>query len=171
MNSGGLDGMRAALADADREAWDRGWLALSDAIPRDAARPRVLALDWGPPPTALGGRVADMIRRAGGDPFVFAPGAPPILSWEDAMEFDPQLVVIRAALPALAEAWRAWMRVEGWNRVEAAVQGRVYGLEASLLGGAGPALLEGGRMLQALIGEAFWGWPPPTDSRLARPQG
>lgn len=161
----GLSGEAEALA----QAWDRGWAALSARIPAGATRPRVFIEEWHQPPMAAGNWVPDLVRRAGGEPFMLTPGSLSLeVSWEEVMEFDPQLVLISLCGLGLKQAPEQWLKIEGWDRVDAAAAGRVFSVEDSLFNRPSMGLLEGGRLLQGLIGEGFWGWPRVQDARLLR---
>ena len=157
MTAGRLSDLRAAFdQDGDRRLWDEGWAALAARVPDGAPRPRVYIEEFRCPPKAAGGWVPDMVRIAGGEPFLTPPGSGDWeVSWEEMMEFDPQLVL----LLGLDRAPEEWMAIEGWDRVEAAREGRIYSVEGKPFSAPGLDLLDGGRLLQALIGEAFWGWP------------
>jgi len=170
MSADGLDQVRGLMAvlmqgestgdeDAVLLRWDRGWAALEAAVPEGAVRPRVFVEEWAEPPMAAGAWVPDLVRRAGGEPFVAPPGTSDLaVSWEEVLEFDPQLVLLAVRGQGLQLAPESWMTIEGWNRVEAAAEGRVLSVDDSLLLRPTLRLLDGATLLQALIGEAFWGW-------------
>lgn len=103
--------------------------------------PRVLLLRRGRPPTAAGGSAPSLIALAGGEAFRAAPdafvapsmpGPDGTVTWEEVMEFDPQLVLIDPDPDGGSFGVVDWMRIEGWDRVEASVQGRVFALERGL---------------------------------------
>jgi iron complex transport system substrate-binding protein len=161
----GLESEAAALA----LRWDEGWAALEARAPAGLERPRVFIEEWHQPPMAAGNWVPDLVRAAGGEAFLTAPGSHSLeVSWEEVMEFDPQIVVLSLCGIGLSQAPEQWMKMEGWDRVEAARTGRVFSVDDSLFNRPSLALLEGGRLLQQLIGEALWGWPPCRDARLRR---
>ena len=89
------------------------------------------------------------------------------------MEFDPELVVI-SLCPTIAGpdfAPEAWLDIEGWNRVDAAARGLIFGVGDCLFTRRDAGLIEEARLLQDLLGEAFWGWPPCADARVRRLKG
>jgi iron complex transport system substrate-binding protein len=156
-------------AEVLAQAWDGAWAALSARIPEGAVRPRVFIEEWHQPPMAAGNWVPDLVRRAGGEPFLLTPGSLSLeVSWEEVMEFDPQVVVVSICGLGLKQAPGQWMKIEGWNRVDAAAAGRVFSVDDSLFNRPSMGLLDGGRLLQGLIGESFWGWPRLQDSRVLR---
>ena len=89
--------------------------------------PRVLALTCARPFRCADAKAAALLREVGADPFTPSPGLPGLeVSWEEVLEFDPQVVLL--CLDPTAEAFGPddWMRIEGWNRVEAARQGKIF---------------------------------------------
>jgi len=162
-----LDLGQAAEALARR--WDEGWASLDAAVPPGAERPRVFIEEWHQPPMAAGNWVPDMVRAAGGEAFLTAPGSQSLeVSWEEVMEFDPQIVVLSVCALGLSHAPENWMKMEGWDRVEAAREGRIFSVDDSLFNRPSLGLLDGGRILQSLIGEAFWGRQSCRDPRVRR---
>jgi ABC-type Fe3+-hydroxamate transport system substrate-binding protein len=125
-----------------------------------SGRPRVYIQASHRPPTAAGAAIADLVRAAGGEPFTPAPGGGGLeVSWEEVLEFDPQMVVYLG----LDQAPEQFLAVEGWNQTEAARRRRVYSLSADDL--AGPA---GRHVLEQLIGEACLGWDEVEFKNLRR---
>jgi ABC-type Fe3+-hydroxamate transport system substrate-binding protein len=75
------------------------------------------------------------------------------VAWEEIMEFDPQLVLYAVEGQGRAFDPQEFLRIEGWNRTEAAVRGRIYSVDEGVL--AEPRL--GAPLLRALLAEQFWG--------------
>lgn len=149
--------------------WDDGWARVSEKVPSHAPRPRVFAQAWHDPPRVFGDWMPDLLRLAGGEPFLTPPGSQSLdVSWEEVMEFDPQVVLI--SLPGIGLDYdpRDWLETEGWDRVEAAVSGRVACLDPALFSRPSLALLDAAGIVQGLIGEAAWGWPAGDDPRVRR---
>lgn len=139
-------------------------LRLALAAPTDGPRPRVLLLVSQEPPRAAGPWAADLLALIGGEPFRAAPeaeGKRPeedgdfLVSWEEVLEFDPQLVLLESEPGAEARRVKAWMAVEGWNRVEAARLGRVLPVPEGFLRAAGAAEAQLAE-LQAFLKVSFW---------------
>jgi ABC-type Fe3+-hydroxamate transport system substrate-binding protein len=159
-----------------REPWpgDGDRSRLAGRVPPGAVRPRVFILRGSRPPRAAGDGVPDLVAVIGGEAFLPTPGSPGLeVSWEEVMEFDPQFVLISLCPPEKDPCFAPedWMKIEGWNRVEAAAMGRVFSVETCLFSRPDAGLLEDARFLQDLVGEAFWGWPPCPDPRLRRLRG
>jgi hypothetical protein len=118
--------------------------------------------------------VPDLIARIGGEAFLPTPGSPDLdVSWEEVMEFNPELVMISLCPPVAGLDFppEAWLDIEGWNRVDAAVRGLIFGGGDCLFARGDEGLIKDARLLQDLLGEAFWGWPPCADVRVRRLKG
>lgn len=153
---------------------DGDWDRLSVRVPSEGMRPRVFIMRGGRPPRAAGEWVPDMVARIGGEPFRPTPGSPGLeVTWEEVMEFDPHFVLISLYPPDAGPGFAPedWMKIEGWDRVEAAARGLVFGVDAALFTRQDAGLLEDARLLQDLLGEAFWGWPRCPDARVRRLNG
>lgn len=91
------------------------------------------------PPRAAGADVAAWVEAAGGTPFRATPGGSLDVSWEEVMEFDPQMVIYAVEGQGKAFDPSEFLGIEGWDKTEAAVMRRVYsvdeaGLQAALVG-------------------------------------
>ena len=162
-----LEAAAAALAEDGRGPWADGLGRLAARVPLDGARPRVYVEVRTQPPTAATGCLPELLRWIGADPFMVPPASRSAeVSWEELLEFDPQLVVYAVDGQGTDYAPEAFLSVEGWDRSEAAVHRRVFSVGAAPE--PGPALLEWARLLQDLVGEGFWGWPPAQASGLRR---
>lgn len=143
--------------------------ALAARIPAGALRPRVYMEVRDRPPTAAGPALTDLLRLLGAEPFLAPPSHGDLeVSWEELMEFDPQLVVYAVEGKGLAADPAEFLRIEGWNATEAARARRVFSLEPALLGAQGEGLLEGAGLLQGLLAEQFWGGPRVEHAGLRR---
>jgi len=115
--------------------------------------------------------VPDLVARIGGEPFMATPGSLGLeVTWEEVMEFDPHFVLISLCPPDPGSGFAPedWMQIEGWNRVDAAARGLVFAVDACLFARQDAGLMADARLLQDLVGEAFWGWPPCMDARVRR---
>jgi iron complex transport system substrate-binding protein len=125
---------------------------------RPAKRLRIYIEEWDKPPMAAGNWVPELIQAAGGEPFNRELGLPSaVLSWEELMEFDPEIVVYSICGLATRFDPAAFLKVEGWRDLNAAKTARVYSVDDSLFNRPGPRLVEGGRLLRALMEEQAGG--------------
>jgi iron complex transport system substrate-binding protein len=149
--------------------FEEGLAALARGIPEGALRPRVYVEEWQQPPMAAGNWVPALVRAAGGEPFLLPPGSlSRELSWEELVEFDPQVVIYSICGLGLTRAPEEFLKIEGWNLTEAARRRAVFSLNDDLFNRPGPRLIEGGKILQQLIGEVHWGWPRCESSQVRR---
>lgn len=138
--------------------FEEGLAALRAKVPVDALRPRVYLQEWHRPPMVAGNWVPELITVAGGTPFLLTPGSISTeISWEELMEFDPQMVVYNICGQGLRFDPRELYSVEGWDRTEAARARRVFSVDDDLFNRPGLGLLEGARLLQDLLVESFSG--------------
>jgi ABC-type Fe3+-hydroxamate transport system substrate-binding protein len=84
-------------------------------------RPRVYIQVGAQPPLAAEQAVQDRVRAAGGEPFLIPPGGSTRVSWEELMEFDPQLVLYAVRGQGRAFDPSEFLGIEGWDKTEAAV--------------------------------------------------
>lgn len=130
---------------------------------------RVYVEEWNNPPMAAGNWVPEMILAAGGEPFNRRLGElSGVVSWEELMEFDPEIVVYSICGLGLAFDPASLLKIEGWRDLHAARSKRVYTVDDSLFNRPGPRLLEGVKILQELISEASGTGPPCDGARLRR---
>jgi iron complex transport system substrate-binding protein len=116
-------------------------------------RTRVYVEEWHQPPMVAGNWVPELLRLVGAEPFNRELGAPSVeLSWEELMEFDPELVIHSICGRALDFDPAEFLKVEGWNQLSAAKSGRIFSVDDSLFNRPGPRLVEGARLLRDLIG-------------------
>jgi ABC-type Fe3+-hydroxamate transport system substrate-binding protein len=156
-----------ALGPKDQVLWRQGLERLAARVPGDGARPRVYVEVWPTPPTTATGCVPELLRWIGADPFLVPPASQSAeVSWEELLEFDPQLVAYAVRGLGTGYAPESFLKVEGWDRSEAAVRRRVFSVAEAPEGGLG--LLEWAGRMQALLGEGFWGWPRAQAEGLRR---
>jgi iron complex transport system substrate-binding protein len=142
---------------------------LAGAVPQDAFRPRLYVEEWHQPPMASGNWVPALIRVAGGEPFLLPPGSlSREISWEELLEFDPQLVVYSICGLGLQRAPEEFLKVEGWDKTEAAVRRAVFSVNDDLFNRPGPRLIEGAQLVQKLIAEVYGGGPKVKSRDLRR---
>ncbi len=130
--------------------------------------PRVYIQVQAQPPRAAEAWVQDLVAAAGATPFRINPGfagepANLEVSWEELMEFDPQMVVYAVQGQGRAFDPSEFLGIEGWDKTEAAVMRRVYSCDDALFND--PARSHEARaLLEGLLAENFGG-----GSELASP--
>jgi iron complex transport system substrate-binding protein len=160
---------RAGAGQALADSFEASLAGLATAVPEGAPRPRVYVEEWHQPPMASGNWVPALVRVAGGEPFMLPPGSlSRELSWEELLEFDPQVVIYSVCGLGLKRAPEEFLKVEGWDKTEAARQRAVFSVDDDLFNRPGPRLIEGARLLQQLIGETAWGGKKVESAALRR---
>lgn len=169
-----LRALGAAVGDAPggealAQRFEAGLQALRDGVSAEAVRPRVYLQEWHRPPMVAGNWVPELISAAGGTPFLLTPGSISAeVSWEEVMEFDPQIVVYNICGQGLRFDPRELYGIEGWDRTEAARTRKVFSWDETLLQGEPAGWQAAGRLLQSLIAEVAWGGSAVTDAALRR---
>lgn len=139
----------------------------SHKIQVPSQRPRIYIEEWDKPPMASGNWVPEMVLAAGAEPFVRNLGdISKEITWEELMEFDPEIVVYSICGVGMAFDPASFLKVEGWNTLSAARAGRVFSVEDSLFNVPGPGLIEGIALLRRLME----GKPSPQARGLAAQQ-
>lgn len=122
----------------------------------DAARLRVLCLEWLDPPFVAGHWVPEMVARAGGVDVLGHAGEPSFaITWEQAIAARPDVVLIMpcgyGADKAAAEFVQAAKPV-GWEEIPAIKTQHVYAVDAnSYFSRPGPRLADGLELLARLL--------------------
>ena len=117
------------------------------------------------PPTAAPPWLQDRVAAAGGTPFRLNPAfggqdENAAVSWEELMEFDPQLVIYAIEGQGRAFAPTEFLGIEGWDKTEAAVMRRVYSVDEAFFSTPEP--------LKALLDEQFGQGPELEHPGLRR---
>jgi iron complex transport system substrate-binding protein len=116
------------------------------------SRPRIYVEEWDKPPMAAGNWVPEMVLAAGAEPFDRKLGElSREVTWEELMEFDPEMVVYSICGVGKAFDPKSFLSVEGWNTLSAARTGRLYSVDDSLFNVPGPGLIKGIEALRQLI--------------------
>jgi ABC-type Fe3+-hydroxamate transport system substrate-binding protein len=119
-------------------------------------RPRVYVEVGNTLPRAAGKAITDLLQRLGADPFLAPPSHGDLqVSWEELMEFDPQVVIYAVEGKGLAVDPADFLKIEGWDRTEAAMKRQVFSVDDGAL--SHPAEAEA--LLAALLKELFEGGP------------
>lgn len=123
--------------------------------------PRVYVQVGATPPRAAGPDLIQLVDAAGGLSFRPTPGVTSNeVSWEEVLEFDPQLVVYAIEGQGRRFDPSEFLGIEGWDKTEAAVMRRVFSVD--------PAFFEGPALMKALIEECFGQGPEVEHAGLRR---
>lgn len=130
----------------------------------DAARPKVLGLEWGEPPWGAGHWVPEMVRIAGGQPVLGNDGVDSQrLSWEEVATAAPDVVVFMPCSYGLADAAdqaRALFTHPEFVATPAVRGSRVFATDAeSYFSRSGPRIVDGIELLAGLIHPERWPAP------------
>lgn len=130
-------------------------------------RQRVVVLEGFDPPIASGRWVPEQVRRAGGWDLLGTEGeAPAPTTWESVLEVDPEMLLLAPAGMTLANAQRAWAKVEKpefWQDIAAVRRGQVFIVDPDLLCRPGPRVVDGVAMLAEIFDpEGFVETSPPA---------
>jgi iron complex transport system substrate-binding protein len=124
-------------------------------------RPRVGCLEWLDPLFSGGHWVPEMVRTAGGEDALAAPGEPSErITWERFVRSEPEVVILMPcgfdAGRALSEA-AVLTETEGWGEIPAVRGGRVWAVDAnSYFSRPAPRLVDGVETLARILHpEAF----------------
>jgi iron complex transport system substrate-binding protein len=164
---------RGAAARAEVAALRERLRRVEEAV-SGLPRPRVAPIEWLDPPFTAGHWVPEMVRIAGGECLLAAPGdRSERTTWEAIAEADPEVLVL---MPCGFDAERtvreaaALSALPFWSELAAVRSGRVWAVDASsYFSRPAPRLVDGVEVLARLIHpEAFPDAPEPgTVVRLA----
>jgi iron complex transport system substrate-binding protein len=137
-----------------------GLTALKEKIPFNAYRPKLYVEQWNKPPSAAGGWYSELMVETGAHYF-------PMLSRElsrpvkieEILKFDPEIIVFAVVGGGLTFDPAEALKRIGWEKLNAVRKRRIFSVEESLLNRPGPRLIDGAKVIQWIMGEAFWGWP------------
>ena len=119
-------------------------------------RPTVVCLEWLSPPFNGGHWIPEMIDLAGGvDPLGKLGKDSYRMAWDQVLGVDPDVVLVMPCghnLERSVEEYRATQFPEGWKRVKAVRNGRVYAVNASAyFSRPGPRLVTGLEIMYSLL--------------------
>jgi iron complex transport system substrate-binding protein len=130
--------------------------AVAGRTPAQAPRPRVVCLEWLDPPFTGGHWIPEMVRLAGGEDVLSAPGQRSRrLDWKDVLDASPDVLVLMpcgfGVERALVEYGRASLPGDWWG-MPAVRTGELYAVDANAyFSRPGPRLVEGTEILQQVI--------------------
>jgi iron complex transport system substrate-binding protein len=136
-----------------------GRLATVRGAVGNAARPRVIALEWLDPAFVGGHWIPEMISIAGGEDVAGPPGLKsPEVGWGALSGLEPDVVVVMPCgwyvEDSVAQA------IEHWDRIEGLGGGRVFAVDAaSTFSRPGPRLVDGVELLAHLLHPDLAGAP------------
>lgn len=156
-----LDDLRARVAALGRS---RG----------DGERPRVLVLEWTDPPMSGGHWTPGLVELAGGEPLLGNAGANSrVLSWEEIVASDPDVVLVAPCGFGLARAQREIGALPpdaagALAALRAVRDGRAYAMDGNaFVNRPGPRLVDTAELFAAAIGGAI----PVSSDALAPIEG
>ncbi|HEX4786738.1 MAG TPA: cobalamin-binding protein [Candidatus Sulfotelmatobacter sp.] len=119
-------------------------------------RPTVVCLEWLSPPFNGGHWIPEMIDLAGGvDPLGKLGKDSYRMEWHQVLQVDPDVVLVMPCghnLERSVEEYHATQFPEGWKRVKAVRNGRVYAVNASAyFSRPGPRLVTGLEIMHSLL--------------------
>lgn len=154
------DVLRIAEAVGDRSAGERlvGELrAELDALRAAAGRerPRLLLLEWADPLMAAGNWAPELVEAAGAEPVLGNPGGhSPMLSTEQVLEADPDVIVVAPCGYSLDRAMEERPLLEalpGWGELTAVRERRVAAVDGSAyVNRPGPRLVTSAQIIAAV---------------------
>ena len=131
---------------------------------RTRPRPRVFLLEWLDPPFAAGHWAPEMVALAGGEEVLGKAGEKSFrVTWPQVIAAQPEVILIAPCGYSQAQAETEWAQLpkpEGWEKIPAVQQGRVYALDAnSYCSRPAPRVIDGIEQLAALLHQ--------TDTRIS----
>jgi iron complex transport system substrate-binding protein len=120
------------------------------------SRPRVACLEWFDPVYAAGHWVPEMVELAGGVDVLSRKGEPSApVEWSSVLRSAPEIIVLMPCGFDLPRAKQESIRLqclEGWHRLPAVEDGRVYAVNATaFFSRPGPRLADGLEILARII--------------------
>ena len=140
-------------------------------------RPRVACIDWLEPPFSAGHWVPEMVRIAGGEEVLAAPGGPSArLTWEEVFEAAPEVLILMPCgfdvRRTIEEARRVLPGISGGDAFPAVREGHVWAVDAnSYFSRPSPRLVEGTEMLARMLHPETFHREPGTAMSFSRAFG
>ena len=134
-----------------------------------AARPRVWCAEWMEPVMAAGHWVPELIERAGGRDGLGRVGNDSVpLPWSTIRRYDPEVILVMPCSFSIDRTLRErrWLTQRpGWKRLRAVKAGRVFAVETAFFHRPGPRLVEGLKIVAALLHPDRFAAPSPARAR------
>jgi iron complex transport system substrate-binding protein len=131
-----------------------------------AQRPRVFCMEWLEPVYCSGHWVPEMVQIAGGVDQLSRRGSDSVrVSWDDVLEWDPEVLVITPCgydLSRVVEESQKLRNYPDWSKLSAVRNGRVFAVDAnSYFARPGPRVVDGTELLAHLIHPDTFSWDGP----------
>lgn len=131
-----------------------------------AQRPRVFCMEWLDPVYGSGHWVPEMVQIAGGVDQLSRLGSDSVrVSWDDVLEWDPEVLVITPCgydLPRVITESEKLRDYPDWSKLSAVRNGRVFAVDAnSYFARPGPRVVDGTELLAHLINPDIFSWDGP----------
>ncbi|HKO42030.1 MAG TPA: cobalamin-binding protein [Pyrinomonadaceae bacterium] len=129
-------------------------------------RPRVFCMEWLDPVYCSGHWVPEMVQIAGGVDQLSKQGSDSVrVSWDDVLEWDPEVLVITPCgydLPRVIEESQKLPNYPDWSNLSAVRNSRVFAVDAnSYFARPGPRVVDGTELLAHLIHPDIFSWDGP----------
>jgi iron complex transport system substrate-binding protein len=134
---------------------------------RLVVRPRAFCMEWIDPVYCSGHWVPEMVRIAGGIDELGREGADSVrISWDDVVQWAPEILIVMpcgcALAKAVEEAWRIFS-YPGAFSLPAVRNSRVYAVDANAyFARPGPRVIEGTELLAHLLHPTVFEWSGPS---------
>jgi len=134
-------------------------------------RPRVFCMEWLDPPYVGGHWIPEMVEIAGGENGLGKPAEPSFkVTWEDILEFAPQIVVVMPCGFSIEDTLKEIDSVTShryWNQIPASKKGQAYLVDAnSYFSRSGPRIVDGLEILAKIIHSEACDFEVPANSIL-----
>ena len=131
-----------------------------------AQRPRVFCMEWLDPVYCSGHWVPEMVQIAGGVDQLSRQGSDSVrVSWDDVLEWDPEVLVITPCgydLLRVIEESQKLPNYPDWSKLSAVRNSRVFAVDAnSYFARPGPRVVDGTELLAHLIHPDVFSWEGP----------
>ena len=162
------------LAEAQRlvDSWNRRLAAVRAALATEAARPRVIFMEWIDPIYCAGHWIPEMIELAGGSELLGHRGGHSArISWQQLRSANPDVLLVAPCGCSLDQALAQVSLLQGlpgWAALSASHEGRVYCLDANAyFARPGPRLIDGIELLAHVLHAERIGWRGPQNAYRA----